>query len=340
MSLSVGEIAVQLDAELQGDGSQLIDTVAPIHAASRNAISFISSPRFRKHLADTRAGAVLLTRALAEHCPTAAIVVNDPYLAYARIAQTLHPRPRQPGGVHSSAVVADDVQLGDGVAVGPHAVLEPGVVVGAGTQLGAGCFVGAGTRLGADCLLQPNVTLHGDCTLGERVVVQAGSVIGSDGFGFANDGGRWVKIPQLGGVRIGDDCEIGAATTIDRGALEDTVLEQGVVLDNQIQVAHNVRIGAHTAIAGCVGIAGSASIGRYCRIGGGVGILGHLTIADNVHIAAMSLVTKSIAKPGSYASATPLEPSDSWRRNHARIKQLDTLARRMKNIEKQVHLDD
>lgn len=341
MALTVGEIAAHLAAEYRGDGARLIDSVAPIHAAAPNTITFVSHPRFRRHLADTGAGVVLVTAEMSDHCPVAAIVVNDPYLAYAQIAQLLHPRKRPPGGVHASAVLAEDVRLGRDVAVGPHAVLETGVVVGAGTTVSAGCFVGAESRLGSDCLLQPNVTVHDSCRLGDRVVVQAGSVIGGDGFGFASDAaGHWVKIPHLGGVRIGDDCEIGAATTIDRGALEDTVLEHGVILDNQIQVAHNVHIGAHTAIAGCVGIAGSASIGRFCRIGGGVGILGHLQIVDHVHIAAMSLVTKSITEPGSYASGSPLEPSASWRKNHARIKQLDALARRMKNIEKRVDLDD
>jgi len=339
MALSVSEIAAQLAAEFHGDGARLIDSVAPIHAAAPNTISFVSDSRFREHLAETGAGAVLVTEELAEDCPAAAIVVNDPYLAYARIAQVLHPRQRSPAGVHASAVVAQDVQLGPEVAVGPHAVLESGAVVGAGTEISAGCYVGAGARLGIDCLLQPNVTVYGGCTLGDRVVVQAGSVIGGDGFGYANDAGRWVKIPQLGGVRIGDDCEIGAATTIDRGALEDTVLEQGVILDNQIQVAHNVRIGAHTAIAGCVGISGSVNIGQFCQIAGGVGIAGHLNIADHVHVAGWSLVMKSITKPGTYAG-TPLEPIASWRKSQVRIKQLDTLAKRVKNIEKQVDLDD
>ncbi len=340
MALSVSEIATHLGGEVHGDGACLIDSVAPIHNAAPNTITFVASSRFRQHLADTGAGAVLVTGDLVGQCPGAAIVVPDPYLAYARVAQLLHPRPRPSAGVHPSAVLADDVQLGDAVAIGPRAVLEAGVVIGAGSVVSAGCFVGEGTRLGGDCLLLPNVTVLGRCILGDRVVVQSGSVIGSDGFGFANDAGRWTKIPQLGAVRIGDDCEIGAATTIDRGALEDTVLEDGVILDNQIQVAHNVRIGAHTAIAGCVGIAGSASIGRFCRIGGGVGILGHLEIADHVQVAAMSLVAKSITEPGSYASATPLEPSVSWRRTRARIKQLDDLARRIRNIEKRVDIDD
>ena len=321
------------------DGTHLIECVAPIHAATAKAITFVANPRFRRHLTETNAGAVLLTAELAEHCPAAAIVVEDPYLAYARIAQKLHPRRRLPGGVHASAVLADDVHLGDEVAVGPNAVLEAGARIGAGTEIGAGCFIGAGVELGRDCLLHPNVTIHSGCLLGDRVVAHAGSVIGSDGFGFANDGGHWVKIPQLGGVRIGDDCDIGAATTIDRGALEDTILEQGVILDNQIQVAHNVRIGAHTAVAGCVGISGSADIGQFCTIAGGVGIAGHLHIVDHVHVSAWSLVTKSITEPGTYAGS-PLEPHDSWRRNYARLRQLDSLARRVRNIEKRVDLDD
>ncbi len=339
MALSVSEIAAQLAAEYHGDGARLIECVAPIHAAEANAITFVSNPRFRKHLADTGAGAVLVTEELAKHCSGAAIIVNDPYLAYARIAQILHPRRRLPGGVHASAVLADDVQLGDDVAVGPHVVVEAGAVIGAGSEIGAGCYIGAEVALGRNCLLHPNATVHGGCLLGDRVVAHAGSVIGSDGFGFANDDGRWVRIPQLGGVRIGDDCEIGAATTIDRGALEDTVLEQGVILDNQIQVAHNVHIGAHTAIAGCVGISGSVSIGKFCTIAGGVGIAGHLHIVDHVHVAAWSLVTKSITEPGSYAGS-PLESHESWRKNYARLRQLDTLARRVKNIEKRVVLDD
>ncbi len=340
MAVTVRELAGHLGADYRGDGERRLERVAPLDRAGVNDLSFLSDGTYRRHLAGTAAGAVLISAELADQCPTTAIVVADPYLAYARAAALLHPLPWPAPGVHPRASVDPGATLGPGVAVGANAVIEAGVSVGAGSSVGPGCFLGEAAQIGERCRLHANVTVYHRCRLGDRVVVHSAAVIGSDGFGFANDGGNWIKIPQLGIARIGDDCEIGAGTTIDRGALQDTVIEHGVILDNQIQVAHNVRVGAHTAIAGCVGIAGSADIGCHCRIGGGAGILGHLSIADHVQIAAMSLVTRSITEPGSYASGTPLQESRQWRRNYARFRQLDAIARRVSRIEQREQKPD
>ena len=340
MKLSVREIAELLGAEYNGDPETLIDHVAPLDSAQPSALSFLASAKFKAFLKTTQAGVVLLPIAFADDCPTSSIVVTDPYLAYARVMQHLYPPLKAGAEVHSSAIVAADAVIGNGVSIGAHTVVSNGVRIGASSQIGSGVFIGDSSTLGSACRLYPNVSIYHDCHLGDRVTVHANTVIGSDGFGYANDGPVWVKIPQIGRVLIGDDCEIGASTTIDRGALEDTVLERGVILDNQIQIAHNVHIGEDTAIAGCVGIAGSAKIGRRCRLGGGAGVLGHLEIADDVTVTAMSLVTSSIAEAGVYASGTPLEANQNQRRNQARFKQLHEMARRLNRVEKKINTDE
>ena len=239
-------------------------------------------------------------------------------------------------GVHASAILDADCRVDASAWIGPHCIIEKGAVIHAGVQLAGGCFIGADSVIGADSRLSANVVIYHAVTIGERVRVAAGAVIGSDGFGLAKEGGQWLNVPQLGNVRIGNDVDVGANTTIDRGALDDTVIEDGVRLDNQIQVAHNVHIGAHTAIAGCVGISGSARIGKHCMIGGGSGIVGHLEIADHVIITGMTMVTKSITKPGVYSSGVPAQENDAWNRNYARLRQLDRLARKVHTMEKRL----
>ena len=257
------------------------------------------------------------------------VVAEQPYVSFARIAALFADDAAGTPGIHPSAVISADADIAEGVSIGPFCVIESGSRVEAGAVLGPHCTIGADCVVGAQSRLGANVTLVRRVRLGQRVLIHSGAVLGADGFGLAFDRDHWIKVPQLGGVRIGDDCEIGANTTIDRGALEDTVLEEDVRLDNQIQIAHNVVIGAHTAIAGCAAIAGSTRVGRYCLIGGAAGIIGHLTIADRVTITAMSLVTHSIRAAGEYSSGTPIQESRLWRRNAARFKHLDKLARQL-----------
>jgi UDP-3-O-[3-hydroxymyristoyl] glucosamine N-acyltransferase len=330
------ELAEHVAGELEGDGETRIERVAPLDKAGPRALSFLTSPRYRRHLRTTAASAVILGPDDREDCPVAAIVVGNPHLAFARIAALLHPKPTPRAGVHPSAWVSPASNVHPSASVGPQAVIEQGAVVGPRTQVGPGCVIGPGVQIGADCHLVASVTICSGTHIGDRVLIQPGAVIGAEGFGIANDHGTWVRVPQLGGVRIGDDVEIGANTTVDCGALEDTVIEEGVKLDNQIQVGHNVRIGAHTAIAGCVGISGSAKIGRYCMIGGGTGIAGHLTICDGVQVTGMSMITRSISEPGVYSSGSPLQPNQQWHKNFIRMKQLDDMARRIKALEQKL----
>ena len=337
MELTLGNLARQIDAELQGgDPDCRITGVATLQLAGPGELSFLSNTAYRKHLSATRAAAVILAAEHAAECPTASIVAADPYVAYARAAALLAPAPQPRQGVHPDASLDQDCSVASSAWVGPHCVVEQGAVLHAGVQLAAGCYVGAHSVIGAHSTLDANVVVCHDVRIGERVHIYPGAVIGSDGFGLANDNGRWVNVPQLGSVRIGNDVEIGSNTTIDRGALEDTVLEEGVRLDNQIQVAHNVHIGAHTAIAGCVGISGSARIGKHCMIGGGAGIVGHLEIADHVVVTGMTMVTRSITEPGVYSSGVPAQDNDSWNRNYARFRKLDKLARRVHALEREL----
>ncbi|MBF0471425.1 MAG: UDP-3-O-(3-hydroxymyristoyl)glucosamine N-acyltransferase [Gammaproteobacteria bacterium] len=329
------EIAARVGGSLFGDGTQIIRGVTSLTSGAPDAITFLSSGRYSGDLRQTTAAAVLLREEHRLHSPVATVVVADPYLAYARVSQLFaFAEPTAFGA--GDAVIDASAQVAPSARIAPNVVIGPRVVVEAGVVMGAGCVIGADSHIGEEARLYPNVTLYHGVTIGKRARIHSGAVIGSDGFGFANDHGVWVKIEQLGGVVLGDDVEVGANTTIDRGAITDTVIEDGVKLDNQIQVAHNVRIGAHTAIAGCVGIAGSAHIGAYCAIGGGVGILGHLTICDRVTVTAMSLVTSSITAPGIYSSGVPLEPKRQAQKNSVRFRQLDALARRVQLLEKQL----
>ncbi|MEO5830611.1 MAG: UDP-3-O-(3-hydroxymyristoyl)glucosamine N-acyltransferase [Rhodanobacter sp.] len=336
---TVTELAHRFGLVATGDGTRVIDGVGTLAGAGPSQLSFLSNSKYTGQLATTGAGVVVLREADLAQCPTAALVASDPYVAYAKLAALFERMPAAVPGIHPSAVVADSAQISPGASIGPGCVIGERAVLADGVVLGPHCLVGEDCTVGAHCRLVARVTLVTRVTLGQRVLVHPGAVIGSDGFGLAFDRsafehGRWIKLPQLGGVRIGDDCEIGANTTIDRGALDDTVLEEDVRLDNQIQIAHNVHIGAHTAMAGCAAVAGSAKIGRYCMIGGNAGVLGHLELADGVTITAKSLVTHSIREAGEYSSGVPLQDNRQWRKNAARFKHLDEYARRLSALEK------
>ncbi|HEB92478.1 MAG TPA: UDP-3-O-(3-hydroxymyristoyl)glucosamine N-acyltransferase [Gammaproteobacteria bacterium] len=335
---SLAELAERLGARLEGEGGCRVSRVATLTSAGEGDIAFITHKRYRSQLADTRATAVLLRQADSEFVRDGvhSLVVEDPYLAYAQVARWLNPEPDEGHGVHPSAVVDPTADVHTSAWVGPQCVIEAGAVIGADCRIGPGCVVGRDAVIGEGGRLVANVTLCHGSRIGRRVLIHPGVVVGADGFGLANDQGRWVKIPQLGRVVIGDDVDIGANTTIDRGAIDDTVIEDGVKLDNLVQVAHNVHIGAHSAIAGCTGIAGSARIGRHCALGGGVGIVGHLQIADHVTVTGMSMVSHTITEPGVYSSGTPLQENAKWHRNYVRFKQLDDMARRLKRLEKQL----
>jgi UDP-3-O-[3-hydroxymyristoyl] glucosamine N-acyltransferase len=333
-SYTLREIAERFGGELVGDSSTRISQVATLESAEPHAIAFLASARYLPQLRTTKAGAVILGAALREATGLPRIVCGNPYAYFARLSAFLNPQPPSTPGVRSGAVVDAAAIMEPDVEVGPLAVVGRAARLGAGAIVGAGCFIGDDVVIGRGTRLYPNVTIYHGCRLGERVIVHAGVVIGADGFGMVMADEEWIKIPQIGGVVIGNDVEIGANTTIDRGTMDDTVIEDGVKLDNQIQIAHNVRIGAHTAIAACAGVAGSARIGRYCRIGGSSGIAGHLTIADHVEISAHTLIMKSIEQPGTYTGAYPFDENAVWRRNAAHLRHLGELADRLKTLER------
>ena len=332
----IDELAQRFGLEVRGDASGVIRGVASLARAGHEHLAFLANPRYSSDLAHTQAGVVVLHAEHADASRVPVLVSKDPYLAYARIAALFEHTPAPAQGIHPGAVIAPNARVDATASIGPGCVIETGAIVEAGAILGPHCVVGPDCTVGMQSRLGAHVTLVTHVVLGKRVIVHAGAVLGADGFGLARGLDGWVKVPQLGGVRIGDDCEIGANTTIDRGALEDTVLEEDVRLDNQIQIAHNVRIGAHSALAGCAAVAGSATIGRNCLIGGSAGVLGHLEVADGVTITAMTLVTHSIREPGVYSSGAPIEENRAWRRNAARMRQLDAMARRIATLEKQL----
>ncbi|HEY6451236.1 MAG TPA: UDP-3-O-(3-hydroxymyristoyl)glucosamine N-acyltransferase [Steroidobacteraceae bacterium] len=322
MGVALGELAVRFGCELRGDPEVLIEAVAALGSAGPGSLSFLSNPKLAPQLHHTRAAAVVLDERSAASCPTPALISSNPHALFARIAGLLYPEPAPTAGVHPSALVDPTARIDAGVEIGPHVVIGAGAVIGARCLLGPACLIGPQARIGSDCRLVARVTLAARTQLGERVLIHPGAVIGADGFGYARENERWLKVPQIGAVRIGDDVEIGANTTIDRGAIEDTVIAEGVKLDNQIQIGHNVQIGAHTAIAACTGISGSTRIGARCMIGGQCGFAGHLVICDDVVITGMAMVSGSISKPGVYSSGIPIEPQRRWRRVVARLKLL------------------
>lgn len=341
---TLGDIVAALGGDLHGEASTRIERIAPLEVADAATIAFLANPRYRAQLQTTQAACVIVAERLRDEAVArgAAIVTPDPYLYFARLTQwwAARTRPTAAGGVHPSAVVAATAQLGQGVSIGPLAVVEDEAVIGDGAVIGAQCFIGRGAHVGPGTRLAPQVNVGFDCCVGARGVIHGGVVIGADGFGFAPTPAGYVKIEQLGAVRIGDDVEIGANTCIDRGALGDTVIEDGVKLDNLIQIAHNVHIGTLTAMAGCAAVAGSTRIGARCTIGGGAGILGHLTLADDVHISAQSTVSRSIAKPGVYSGFFPLDDNRTWEKNAVTLRHLHTLRERVRALEKTLNPPD
>ncbi len=333
-SYSLTEIAQRFKLTLRGDSQLVIHGVGTLALASPHQLSFLANSHYRNQLQSTRAGAVVLREADASLCPVSAIIADNPYVAYAKIAALFDTSKALVPGIHPSAVISPTAVIDANASVGAHCFIDEGSVIESGCMIGAGCVVGPHCVIGANSRLVARVTLVARVKLGQRVIVHPGAVIGADGFGLAYDTDHWLKVPQLGGVRIGDDCEIGANTTIDRGALGDTILEDDVRLDNLIQIAHNVHIGAHTAIAGCTGIAGSTKIGRGCLIGGAVGITGHISVADNVTITGLSMVAHSITQAGTYSSGIPCQPSPQWRRNVAHLRKLDQITRRLQTLER------
>ncbi|XQA73677.1 UDP-3-O-(3-hydroxymyristoyl)glucosamine N-acyltransferase [Xanthomonas sacchari] len=329
------EIAERFGLQVHGDGSVAVHGVATLAQAGPGQLSFLANPRYRAQLADSTAAIVVLRADDAEAAPGTALIARDPYVAFAKIAALFDVAPLRPPGIHPSASIDPSAQIAASAHIGAFVSIGARSVVGEGCVIGPGCVIGEDCQVGAGSELIARVTLVTRVRLGQRVRVHPGAVLGADGFGLAMDAGRWIKVPQLGGVRIGDDCEIGANTCVDRGALEDTTLEEDVRLDNLVQVAHNVHIGAHSAIAGCTGIAGSAKIGRYVMLGGAVGVVGHLEICDKVVVTGKSVVRNSIHEPGEYSSGTPLTDNRTWRKNAARFKQLDALARRILSVSKE-----
>ena len=333
MPSRLAELAVRYGCELQGDPDATVDRVASLQEAGPGSVAFLANPRYRRHLATTRATAVVLDAASAAACPVAALVARNPYATFARIAQQLHPSPPVSAGVHPSAVVEPGAVVDPTAAVGAHAYVASGATVGPRASIGPGSIVLAGASIGADTRLVARVTVCERTRLGARCTVHPGAVIGADGFGHAPDADGYVKVPQLGAVVIGDDVDVGCNTTIDRGALGDTVIGNGVKIDNLVQVGHNVRIGEHTVIAACSGISGSAVIGRRCMLGGMVGIVGHLEICDDVAVTGRTMVSSSIRRPGVYSSGLPADEARRFRRNAARFQRLDELARRVRRLE-------
>lgn len=334
---TLGELAGLLGLELVGDPKTQIDGLATLKSATPGKLSFVSNPRYVTQLADCRASAVIVDPEYASACPGDHLLSTSPYVSYAKASQLFAALAREPAQIHPTAVIHPSASIGESVSIGPNVVIEADVSIGNNCAIGAACYIGRGCQIADDCTLYPNITLYHEVMLGNRVILHASVVIGADGFGFAFDGTQSVKIAQLGGVKIGDDVEIGAGSSIDRGALDDTLIGNGVKIDNQVQIAHNCVIGDHTVICGCSAIAGSTNIGRYCTIGGAVGIIGHLTIADKVMVSAMSLVSQSIAKSGLYSSGTGLLESKEWKRNIVRFRQLDDMAKRLRELEKQSH---
>jgi len=333
--LKLSELAEQFDLQFRGNGDTLIEGVGTLSGATASQLSFLSNPVYREQLTTTRAAAVLVSPGDAEHCPVDVLIADDPYVSYAKIAARFDPRRTLPAGIHPSASIDPEALLGNHIHVGANAVIGPGCKISDEVEIGPGCVLTADCILDTACCLEANVTLCDGVVIGKRSIVHPGAVIGADGFGLAFDQDHWVKIPQLGTVIIGDDCEIGANTTIDRGAIGDTILEDDVRLDNQIQIGHNVHIGAHTAMAGRVGISGSTQIGKYCMFAGSSGSVGHISIADRTTVNFCSVVTKTITQPGTvWSAALPAQPLRDWNRSVAHLRKLEKLARRVLKLEK------
>lgn len=348
LSVTLGELVEALRAEFQseqpielrGDPATVIHRIGPLDTEQPGTLSFLSNPRYRSQLATTRASCVIVGPAAEQDAAAlpSALITSDPYRCFAAVTRwwAARVRPRPPTGVHPSAIVAPDAIVSPGASIGALSVIESGAIVEEGVVIGSHCSIGARARIGSGTRLAAQVVVGFDCVVGERCILHSGVVIGADGFGFAPHRGRWEKIEQLGAVRIGNDVELGANTCVDRGALEDTVIEDGVKLDNLVQIAHNVHVGEHTAMAGCVGVAGSARIGKHCTVGGAGMILGHLTLADHVHVSSGTLISRSINQPGQYSGVFPFDENSAWEKNAATLRQLHALRDRIRTLEKQV----
>lgn len=332
-------LAEKLNAELHGDAACGVSAVASLEKAIKGQLSFLSNSKYRAFLTETQASAVLIK---AEDLPfvapgVSALIVTDPYVAFAKVAQLLDTTPRTASvGIHPSAMIDPTAKIAEGAAIGAQVVVAANAQVAADVQIGPGCFIGEGAEIGANTRLWANVSVYHGVKIGERCVIQSGAVIGGDGFGFANERGQWLKIPQTGAVVIGNDCEIGANTCIDRGAIENTVIGNNVIIDNLCQIAHNVKIGDHTAIAGCTTVAGSTTIGKYCIIGGAAVINGHIEICDGAQVSGMAMLMKPVTEKGVYTSGLPATTNAEWRRNTAKLRQIDQLYQRVKQLEKQL----
>ncbi|MDQ3268345.1 MAG: UDP-3-O-(3-hydroxymyristoyl)glucosamine N-acyltransferase [Pseudomonadota bacterium] len=335
---SLKEIAARFGGLLLDNSEITVNQIATLENAQVGHLTFLASSKYRPLLAATRASAIIVGTTDAEATSLPRIVCDNPYVYFAKVSAFLNPPALVVPGIHPSAVIEQGAHIDPTADIGPNVVIGTGARIGAGCVIMAGCSIGAGVTLGIDARLYPRVVVYHNCILGDRLIAHSGVVIGADGFGIAMNENSWLKIPQIGRVVIGDDVEIGANTTIDRGALDDTVIEEGVKLDNLIQIAHNVRIGAHTAIAGCVGIAGSAIIGRHCRIGGGTGILGHTQISDHVEISSYTMIGKSIREPGTYTGIFPFSTHDVWRKNAAQLRHLDELANKVKMLQQEIEI--
>jgi len=329
--ISVQQIAELIGAEIIGDTSVAVDSFASLDTAKPGCIAYLNEKAYARFLADTSASAVILGQEYAAQCPVTALVVDDPYVAYARVAQQLHPPVPLAAGIHPSAAVSAGADISATAQVDALAVIEEGVTVGDECYIGPGCILKQGCQIGGRTRLSGGVTVAGLCIIGERCVLQPGVVIGGDGFGYANDKGNWIRIPQTGRAIVGDDVEIGANTCIDRGAVKDTVIGNGVIIDNLVQIGHNCIIGDHTAIAGNAGLSGSSIVGKHCMLAGGVGLAGHMELCDGVTVTGMSMVTSSITKPGVYASGLSAQDGREWRKNHARLRNLDKTIRELKS---------
>jgi len=335
-SYTLGSIVERFGGELVGDADVVVNQVAPLSSALSWHISFLSNPKYRRQLQNCRAGAVIMGVAERDATDLPRILSDNPHAYFAKVSALLNPRQALAPGIHSTAIVDQTATIPTSATIGAFVFVGAGVKIGEHVVIGSGCHLGEGVEVGDDSLFYPQVVIYQGCVIGKRAILHSGAVIGADGFGLAMENGCWIKVPQIGRVVIGDDVEIGANTTVDRGAMDDTIIGNGVKLDNQIQVAHNVHIGAHTAIAGCVGIAGSAKIGKYCTVGGSGMILGHLEIVDRVNISAGTLVTKSIAKAGTYTSVMPFSEHQDWLKNAAHLRHLDKIAEKLSELEKKI----
>jgi len=333
---SLSELQARLGGDVRGDGNTVLVGVGSLENAAPDQLSFVVNPKYAGAAEASRAAALVVSAKLADRFSKPCLVVSNPHAVFAQAVSLFHPEPQHAPGVDPSAQVDPTSQVDPDASIGPRVVIGPGARVGARTRIEAGCSVGANVEIGSDGHLYPNVTLYHGCQLGDRVTIHAGTVIGSDGFGLAWENDHWLKVPQVGRVIIGNDVEIGANTTIDRGALDDTVIEDGVKIDNLVQIAHNCRIGANTAIAGCAGLAGSTSIGRNCLIGGAAMILGHIEIGDRVTVSGASFIGKSIREPGVYTSTQPQMPHEEWLKNAAQLRHLSDMRDRIRALEKKL----